>query len=140
MYIHNDEIQDPCVYIGSERTGPNNKNLQWAMGNGPWRKSKIEARGIILASNAGLNSPQTPVASQLCVIEVKKKERACHFTGSWKQQSSSPPVNLIFKRNFARNFARVSSWHGLPPKSPTFSIFFLWKRAESREKNREIQA
>jgi hypothetical protein len=34
-------------------------------------------------------------------------------------------VHPIFKRNFARNFAQVASWHSLPPKSPKFRDFFF---------------
>ena len=50
-------------------------------------------------------------------------------------------VNPIFKRNFARNFGHVTSWHGPPPKSPKFREFvFLLKRAKFRENFREIQA
>jgi hypothetical protein len=61
------------------------------MGNVENRKSKIEAWGVILASNAGLNSSKAPIASHLSVSKVEKKEWAGHCTAPWEQQSSSPP-------------------------------------------------
>jgi len=44
------------------------------------------------------------------------------------------PVHPIFKRNFARDFAQVTSWHGLPPKSPKFRDFFSLEKGQISRK------
>jgi hypothetical protein len=104
------------------------------MGHGENQKSKIEAWGRILANNAGLNSPQAPVASHLSVSEVEKKEQAGHFTAQWEQQSSSPPCTP-----HANEISQEIS-HKLPvgmafrQKNQIPRLFFLWKMAKFRKK------
>jgi hypothetical protein len=44
-------------------------------------------------------------------------------------------VHPICKRNFARNFAKAASWHGLLPKSPQISRFFFFGKGPNFAKN-----
>jgi hypothetical protein len=96
------------------------------MGNGPWRKSKIEAWGIILASNAGFNSPQAPVASHLIVSEVEKKERVGHFIGSWEQQSSSPPCTPYSNQILQEISHKLPVGMAFRQKAPNFAKLFFF--------------
>jgi hypothetical protein len=110
-----------------------------AVGDGPWknRESKIEAWGVILASNAGLNSPKAPVASHLSVSEAKKKERAGHFTVSWEQQSSSPPCTPYSNEISQEISHKLPVGMAFRQKAQNFAIFSL-ERAKFRKKNLEI--
>jgi hypothetical protein len=70
----------------------------------------------------GLNSPQAPVASHLSVSEVEKKERAGHYTGSWEQQSSSPPCTPFSNKILQEILQKLPV--NMEKKAPNFANLF----------------